>query len=63
MYEKIKKILAERGMSLRELARQSNVSMHTLYNLKARESGSLSAKNALKIASTLGISVEELMNV
>lgn len=64
LYEKIKKLLKERNSNLAELSRESHVPLQTLYNLKARsgKNGSLSVKNAVKIAEFLGVTVDELLS-
>ena len=58
MVGKIRRIAAERGWSLRELEKQAGVSVGTIYRW---DDSTPSADKLLKVAKTLDVSMEELM--
>lgn len=61
MYEKVAKLLNEKGISLYELSKQTEIPMSTLSNFKNREGAKLSAKYLVKVADFLGITLDELL--
>lgn len=60
MYERIRKLLEQRGETFADLSRGTGILQSTLSNFKARNS-TLSVQNVLKVARYFGITVEELM--
>lgn len=60
MYEKLKKLLQERGETVADMCRATGVPETTMSNLK-RRGGNLSALNLVKVAHYLGVSVESLV--
>lgn len=60
MWNKIKKIIDEKGMTTYQLAKQSGVNKSHLSNLKRGINKNLSWDNAVKVADALGISLDEL---
>lgn len=57
----LKEILRERGMTIKQLAEISGISVNTLYSITKRDSLRVDAVILKKIAQTLGLSVTELI--
>lgn len=57
----LKEILRERGMTIKQLAEISGISVHTLYSITKRDSLRVDAVILKKIAQALGLSVTELI--
>ncbi|HBJ2613297.1 TPA: helix-turn-helix transcriptional regulator [Clostridium botulinum] len=57
----IKRIREEKGISAYRLAKDANVGVSTISQIETGKRQSLNSKTAEKIATTLGISVDELM--
>ncbi len=60
MYEKIVELLKEKGLSVSNLSRMTGISESVFSNMKSR-GGKLSLDNAAKVATALGVKVEELI--
>lgn len=61
MFEKIMKMLRDRGESVADLCKGADIPYSTWKNLEYRKSiGSLSVKNLKKIARYFGITLDEL---
>ena len=58
--QKLKTILADRNLTLKELSRLSGVSINTLYSITKRDSATIDPQNAAKIAAALDIPVSAL---
>lgn len=56
----IKRILQERGMSIKKLAEVSGVSVNTLYSITKRDSSRIEPETINRIASALGVQPFEL---
>lgn len=59
--KKIEEIAEAKGINLKELSRKSNVSYNTLYAIVKRNNKSVRPDILQKIATTLGLSVDELV--
>lgn len=57
----IKRIREEKGISAYRLAKDANVGVSTISQIETGKRQSLNSKTAEKIATTLGVSVDELM--
>ena len=60
--ENLKDELTYRGIQTKELAALTGISLHTLNHYLVQNGTSPSAENAMKIAASLGVSVEYLMS-
>ena len=60
MYDTIKRLAAERDMTIAQVARESGVSESALSMMKKR-GGKMNVESAVKIAKVLEVSVEELL--
>ena len=60
MYDTIKRLAAERDMTIAQVARESGVSESALSMMKKR-GGKMNIESAVKIAKVLEVSVEELL--
>lgn len=60
MYEIIKRLAEDRGMTIAQLAKESGVSESVLSMMKKR-GNKLSLVNAVKVARVLNVDVNELM--
>ncbi len=58
--EKIKEILKDRGMTIKELAEESELSPNTLYSITKTDPLSIQQSTAEKIAYALGIDASDL---
>ena len=62
VYERIDRLLRERGMSRRKLAHQAGINETTLASIFARRPKEFPYKNLLKVSMALGVSCEWLEN-
>ena len=53
-------MLKERKKTFADLARETEIPMRTIYNLKSRKDGRLSARHLIAVSRFFGVSVEEL---
>lgn len=60
MYEKLKELLDERGITVAEMCRETGISQSTMSNLKER-GGNLSVENLVKVTRYLGVTVESIV--
>ena len=64
MYEKIKKLCEEKGISINKMCTELDITPSSISNLKSRENQKgLSAESTAKIADYFGISALELTGV
>lgn len=59
----IKKILAIRNMTIKELSEKSGIPKNTLYSLTRRDSETTRSDYLNRIAAALGVGVEELISI
>lgn len=60
--EKIKKLVKEKGMNLKEFSKKIDIPYTTFHSMLSRGIGNASVDNVIKICQGLGITVEELNN-
>ena len=59
MWEIIERLLEERGLTKNQLARQAGLHQNSLIDLKMGRKKSLKFEDVVKIADTLGVSLDE----
>ena len=59
MWEIIERLLEERGLNKNQLARQAGLHQNSLIDLKMGRKKSLKFEDVVKIADTLGVSLDE----
>lgn len=59
----IKRLLAIRKMTIKELSEKTDIPVNTLYSITRRDSGSTRVEYLNRISSALGVGIEELVNV
>lgn len=59
MWEIIERLLEERGLNKYQLARQAGLHQNSLIDLKMGRKKSLKFEDVVKIADTLGVSLDE----
>lgn len=59
--QELKKILRDKKISIKQLSEESGISINTLYSITKRDSVRVDAVVLQQIASTLGVSISDLM--
>ena len=58
---RLKKLLAERNMSIRELSDKTGISLNTLYNVTKRDNNNIRIDSLQKIAKALNVTMDFLV--
>lgn len=58
---RIKKLLKQNGMTIKELSKKTEIPINTLYSITKRDEQNVRSDNLKKIASALGVSINDLL--
>jgi DNA-binding Xre family transcriptional regulator len=59
----LKTLLSQRGMTIKDLAQKTGISIHTLYSITKRNSDNIRRVNLVKIFKALGVSELEFYSI